>query len=626
MNHARRALLRRIVWHLAMLTAIWAIVLTLTGGFVVEPGGIRVLASRRPRNPAIISLLCGLAAWALSSGDERRLLVLKSKRYLKRLVVDPSIRLASTAKRIILTIPSRVGRWLPAGLAPFAAAAVAVGVVTVGLTKGAPYAGGADAYGYVSQADLWARGTLRIEQPFVSQLKWPYAADAMTPMGYRPARDGTAIVPIYPPGLPMAMAIFMRLAGRQAVFYVVPLLGGLAVWATYAMGRRFYGPSVGLSAAVLLATSPTFLFQLMFPMSDVPATAWWALALGLVLAEGRATALASGLAAGAAILTRPNLVPLAAIPGVFLLWRAARARDVTGPIARRAALFAAGMIPACVIVAVINTRLWGSPLGSGYDPMDVELSWEHVAPNLQHYPRWLLDTQTPVVLLALLAPVVAGRKRSVARVFSVMLACFIAGIFMTYLLHQPNDTWFWLRYLLPAFPPLFILTAAVLAMMLARLERGSRLLATGLVIGLLAWHGVAYGVNDGIFRFRHGEQKSPAIGEYIANSLPDNAVVISKLYSGSIRYYSGRLTLQYEWVPPAHLDVVVADLQSLGYHPYIALEDWEEPLFQERFRGHSRLAALDWPPIALLNRATKVKIYDVDAGRPFDQRPTTIIP
>src|SRR6185295_3687578 len=116
--------------------------------------------------------------------------------------------------------------------------------------------------------------------------------------GYTPAPHGPAIVPVYAPGLPMVMAIFERLAGPQAVFYVVPLLGGVAVWATYLMGTGVAGRMVGLSAAVMLATSPVFLYQLMFPMSDVPVTAWWALCLALLACKRRDASLAAGLIAG----------------------------------------------------------------------------------------------------------------------------------------------------------------------------------------------------------------------------------------------------------------------------------------------------------------------------------------
>ena len=131
-------------------------------------------------------------------------------------------------------------------------------------------------------------------------------------------------------------------AGRRirAVFYVVPLLGGVAVWATYLMGTTVAGPMVGLAAAVLLATSPVFLYQLMSPMSDVPVTAWWALCLALLPLKRRDATLAAGLFAGIAILTRPNLVPILCVPGLFLLWAAVGDRSHRGPAVQRLLLFA----------------------------------------------------------------------------------------------------------------------------------------------------------------------------------------------------------------------------------------------------------------------------------------------
>ena len=288
--------LRSVFLVLCAIAAVWAVFVLLTGGFELQFGAIRLLSSRRPRNPALISLLTGLCAWVLSAREARR---------------------------------------LPARLAPLVAAVAAVSVVLVGLLRGAFVAGGADAYGYVSQAHLWSIGKLHVEQPFVRDMQWPFAAGALTPLGYRLAADGTSIVPVFSPGYPMVMGVFERLGGRNSVFYVVPLLGGLAVWATYLMGAQLAGRTVGVSSAILLATSPPFLFQLMFPMSDVPVIAWWALTLALLLLERRDAALAAGLAAGAAILTRVNLMPIVTVPGALLVWQVGRARTVTGPAAQR---------------------------------------------------------------------------------------------------------------------------------------------------------------------------------------------------------------------------------------------------------------------------------------------------
>lgn len=611
MNSGHLTRLRRAFLILSALTFVWAIGVALTGGFVLRLATMRVLSSRHPRNSAIFALLSGLGAWALSTPDERRRALPAVWMYITR-----ALRAAWRYIERGILAPLGFARRLPPQVAPLVAAIAAVAVVTVGLLRGTFVAGGSDAYGYVSEAHLWATGTLRVEQPFVRDMRWPLAREALAPLGYRATPSGTTIVPIYSPGLPLLMAVFERLAGREAVFYVVPLLGGLSVWATYLMGARLAGRMVGVSAAVLLATSPTFLIQLMVPMSDVPVAAWWALALALLLAEGRAAALAAGFAAGAAILTRPNLVPLAVIPGALLVWRAVRERAVTGPAAQRALLFAAGVIPACIAVAIINARLYGSPLASGYGTFDYLYGWNNLWPNLGRYPRWLLDTQTPIVLLALVAPFWVtergheGRFSGESRAVAMTWLGFIAAVFICYLFYEPFDAWFWLRFILPAFPPLFVLTSVGLVVTLARLERGVRVLAMAAIVGLLAWHGVGYGLDRGVFNAREGERKAVAIGEYIARKLPERAVLLSMQQSGSIRYYSGRLTVRYDAIPPNWLDAAIEDLRRGGYHPYIVLEEWEEAQFLARFRGQSALAALDWLPVAWLDHSTKVRIYD----------------
>src|SRR5258706_8636295 len=79
------------------------------------------------------------------------------------------------------------------------------------------------------------------------------------------------------------MAGAKLIAGHAAMFWVTPLTGVLLVWMTFAIGRRLGSPLIGLVAAWLLATSPVFLAMLVSPMSDVPASAFWAAALYFAL-------------------------------------------------------------------------------------------------------------------------------------------------------------------------------------------------------------------------------------------------------------------------------------------------------------------------------------------------------
>ena len=87
------------------------------------------------------------------------------------------------------------------------------------------------------------------------------------------------------------------------------------------------------------------------------------------------------------------------------------------------------------------------------------------------------------------------------------------------------------------------------------------------------------------------ERRYVDVGRYIDVTLPSNGVFIAGVHAGSIRYYSGRLTLNYDHLQPRWLDDAIAALQSRGLHPFIAVEADEERLFRERFGERIRSGA-----------------------------------
>jgi 4-amino-4-deoxy-L-arabinose transferase-like glycosyltransferase len=494
----------------------------------------------------------------------------------------------------------------PRVAAPVAAALAAVAVVYVGVRHGALVVGGSDSYGYVSQAHSWATGNLRVEPLLIREPPGGIPPDALVPLGYRLGLDRASAAPMYAPGLPMVMALFERAGGANAVFYVMPVLAGVAVWATYVLGTMVAGKAAGVMAALLLATSPAFVFQLTHaPMSDIPATAWWAVVLVLIPRSSRASALLAGLAAGAAILTRPNLVPLAIVPGALLLWNVAAKRPARDLAVKRLLLFAAGSIPCCIALAYLNHYWYGSPFESGYGPLaGTFYRWEHFRPNLTRYARWLVDSQSPVVLLAIAAPLLWTSRRFTngeSRTRSIVWMCagFAVVVYLCYAFYLPFDAWWFLRFLLPAFPNVFVLMSAAILRIAAVVPARGRGVLVVAIVALLVAHGIRFGRSHSAFD-SGGEWRFATAGRFIAQELPRNAVFFAMQHSGSATYYAGRPTVRYDHVPPAQLDLVVEQLQVLGFSSFILLDDWEEPLFTARFSADSRLGALDWPPVMTL--------------------------
>src|SRR5436309_1014810 len=231
-------------------------------------------------------------------------------------------------------------------MAPGIAFAAALAAAFIGIHYGTYTAGDSDPYGYVSEADLIARGSLRVEQQFARTMPWPLPEWTFAPLGYRPAPEHGFIVPTYPAGLPIVMALFERARGPAGVFYAVPLLGALAILATWRLGAALYGEAAGIMSAALLASSPTFLLQLIQPVSDVPAAAWWALRLALVVSY-----LFSIPSGRDDVAYLRFLLP--AYPALVVLSVGAAMELAMRFGVRRATLVAAGV---CAIVGAVNVR------------------------------------------------------------------------------------------------------------------------------------------------------------------------------------------------------------------------------------------------------------------------------
>lgn len=476
-------------------------------------------------------------------------------------------------------------------------ACACLGMLFVCVRFGSYVAGGSDSYCYIHQAERWASGRLLVPEPLALQARWPDAMSSFAPAGHLPSPTVPgAIVPICPPGLSMVMAVALTVAGRPALAAVVPVFGVLLILATYKVGSRVQ-TAVGLASAVLTAASPIVLFQVIQPMSDVPAAACWMLALAAATGTSRRGPMTAGLSAAAAIAIRPNLVPLGVVIGVYLLWRGGRPW-LGWP--RDAVVYALGCAAGCLLVAAVQRHFHGSPFASGYGDAGTLFASVHVWPNLQRYPLWLVQAHGPLIGLATVAPLVWRDARA------WVYASFCVLVFALYLPYLVFEDWSFLRFLLPAIPVLLVLMLTVVAEMGRRLgPRWERLVLPAVVLTLVATS-VRVAERQHVFRLQQLESGFAHVGDVMATRLPRNALVMTSLYSGSIRYYAGRTTLVWDALDASSLDTAVAFAVSQGREPYLLLASGEEAAFRERFTG-SALARLDWP--ARVEVSPQVRLY-----------------
>jgi hypothetical protein len=158
---------------------------------------------------------------------------------------------------------------------------------------------------------------------------------------------------------------------------------------------------------------------------------------------------------------------------------------------------------------------------------------------------------------------------------------------------------------MPMFPALFVLTCAVLYNVVG-VGRGA---LAAVVVAAITWHTASLAFDRGAATVWEAEQRYAEAGAYVVSSLPERAALLAMQHSGSARFYSGRITVRYDFIERNDLDRVLGDLRRLGYQPYFLLDDAEEADFRRRFSGGSSSGALDWAPKATMHRGI-VRVYD----------------
>jgi hypothetical protein len=492
--------------------------------------------------------------------------------------------------------------WRALGHLPWAAVCWAA---AAGLVYGTHAAGGADSYGYVSQATLLAEGRLTERLPPDEAFGWPNVPATLTPLGFTQGRSPEILAPIYPPGFPLLLAPF-ALVSPGAVFLLVPLCAAAVVFLAWRIGRELGEPVAGGLAALLVALSPTFLYQAVQPMSDVPVTACWLGALWLARGPRLSGAIGAGVAASLAIQVRPNLAPLA-----LLVVAAAGTAAAPASGRRRGLACAAATVPGVVLLGAIQFVRYGSPLASGYGPFGDLFALANVAPNLARYPRWLVETHTPFVWFWLLAPLWIVRTAAAVKPFAWLCYAFclaVTAAYLPYVYFQPQE-WFYTRFLLPALPLMLLLGCAVAIDLLRRLLPRAAVVpvAACLAAALAVWCGLRVHAL-GVFELRASEQKYPAAGAFVRERLPASAIVLAMQHSGSLRYYSGRRTLRWDLLDPHALDAAVAAVRASGHEPFAVLDRVEVAEFRSRFAGAGQGAVDRLEPIGTIGPTTVYRI------------------
>ncbi len=486
--------------------------------------------------------------------------------------------------------------------------AVFLGYAWLVWNKMGAYAGGSDSSGYANNAKLMLAGKLLAEQRPLEGVAVPLPEFAYVPLGFRPRADGL-MTPTYPLGL-SALFAFASVGGSldrgMAVAMWSMLLGSLAI--AYLLARQL-GLERGwaLAAVAVLAACPLVLHMGLQAMSDVPAMLWTTLAIVLVWASRERRWLA-GLAGGVvavAVFIRPSNALVLLPAGIVL-----------GLDWRRWLLFGLGGLPGALLWLHTNQVLFGRYVTTGYGEVDSLFGWANVVPALANY-AWGLPQLIPLAPFAVVALLV-GRRSGMPRLLALSLAAWVAAVLGFYVFYWfTTESWWYLRFLLPAFPALVVLSIAGLRWTAGSLRgaasRGSaRPLAAGVLVGVALT--VALGVQAGMVR-RHGilkvgegERIYPAICAWTAAHLPADAVVLAMQATGALHYTDQFTLVRWDCLDPQLSRAVYAAAQRAGrpvYAVFFPFEIEEWGCFRGRLAGR-------WTQVGAVRHATIWRLDDPD--------------
>lgn len=407
-----------------------------------------------------------------------------------------------------------------------------------------PYATGSDASGYLWSARLFRHGTLSVPidvpRGFPADVVGP---SVFAPLGARVTPGTWTLVATYPTGLPLHIAAAnLVLSEQSAVKAVLIVAAGAAVWVLYLIGRdagleRWWA----LAGCVVLACSPLFLFMAVQPMSDVAATAW---AEAAVLCAWRARrhltfAIAAGASLGIATLVRPTnallILPMAA--AMPFTWR-------------HYAALSAGGLPCAAFVAVYQAKTYGHPLASGYTDLASAFSSVNLAPSVAHYVRWLPRLASWLVVCTPAA--FAGWSGALAR-WRLVIALWLLVMFGVYAGYPvTSETWWSLRFVLPAFPPLIVASLVGLRQIGDAVAHRVRIRSLSSILPATATVVCVAGLvgSEQFAAHRHwkaGERVYPEALKMMAFDGSRSSATLMLQMSGAANYYAPRLhVLRYD--------------------------------------------------------------------------------
>src|SRR5882724_9611119 len=433
------------------------------------------------------------------------------------------------------------------------------------------YVGATDWYGYYQQGELLKTGQVYLPTELPAADYTP-----LVPFGYI-VEDGRTI-PQYPPGYPLLLAAASFLG---LTFFVTPFVGLVSCILMFRLVRDLTDRRIAAVFTLAWAFLPVVVFGSTSVMSDlVAATAL----LGAYDTYRRGRLFASACILGFGLSVRPT-------NALFLVGFAL-------PLLRDRRLIRYGLylILPGILYGIYNYRIYGSPWRTGYNDISYDLL-RAVFP--QHFGFYLWQTLAQCTPLIVALALWGLKPWTREKLFYLL---WFASFLVFYSFWKPGgDRWWWSRFLLPGYPPVFFLAASGFQRVRDGLVpratvpawRNGRVIALFALIALLpAWE-IYFGWNQHDLWKRNRVRDYYEVTQNVAALVPARSLIGSVEFTGAFRVYT-RLT------------------------GYVSVFDTTPELIMEGFRQHRDVYLLveSWNQThvairALLARFPSEKIRDI---------------
>jgi len=363
------------------------------------------------------------------------------------------------------------------------------------------------------------------------------------------------MIPQYPPGFPLLLALF-GLFGLE--FFVNALCGVLTIVFLYLILNDIVSRGAAFFYAALWAFFPMTVWGSVYLMSDLVATLF---ILMTYYFFGRGKMFWSGVAFSYAVVVRPSCVLFFVIFLPLLLkkktcWRFCSAGAIIG-----------------ALYGLYNWSVFGKPWITGYGAVTKDLIGSVFCHHFMYYGKTMLIMMTPLLIIPALWALVRHHPRK------WFYFSWLAGFWVFYSFWKSGgDAWWYLRFLLPGLPALFILSAVgahdIHGIILARKPRWARMLNFSAVLLLLVMlpYFYTYADRDHVLTGDKGDLFYRACNE-IQSLLPADALVGGLEMSGPINLYT-RLQ-SFRWDLKEGLPLI-RDFLEKGRPLYLAIEPWHK--------------------------------------------------